>query len=152
MPLNAENYGVPQRRNRLLVIAVRADVGRVVGIGSDIDMLLLFPSPTHEPIALESASDGLEQSDWELHPFRGAMMTSNLGHLARRIRHDRNRWMTPRKAGLGTYRYTTVRPGIGLPSPAVIASGQQPDGRSGIIHPFDHRKGSLREMMTEDSD
>jgi DNA (cytosine-5)-methyltransferase 1 len=147
MPLNAENYGVPQRRNRLFVIAVRADVGRMVGIESDTDVLLLFPAPTHAPIAPKSAWDGLEQSDWELHPFRRAMMTSNLGHLARRIRHDRNRWMTPRKAGLGTYRYTTVRRGIGLPSPTVTASGQQPDGRSGIIHPFDHRKVSLREMM-----
>lgn len=145
--LNAEAYGVPQRRRRLFLIAVRADVAGVVGIKSDIDVLLLFPASTHDPITLESAWDGLEQNDWELHPYRRAMMTSNLGHLVRQIPHDPYRWMTPRKAGRGAYRYTTVRPGICLPSPTVTASGQQPDGRSGILHSFDHRKISLREMM-----
>lgn len=147
MKLKAEDYGVPQRRHRLFIIAVLADVARVIGIESDVDVLLLFPAPTHDPITLESGWGGLDQNEWELHPFRRAMMTSNLSHLARQIPHDPDRWMTPRKAGLGANRYTTVRPGIRLPSPTVTASGQHPDGRSGILHPFDHRKLSLREMM-----
>ena len=33
------------------------------------------------------------------------------------------------------------------PSPTLTASGQQPDGRSEIVHPIEDRKLSIREMM-----
>jgi len=151
MELKAEDYGVAQRRHRLFAIAVRVDVSHLAKINSDIDVLLMFPAPTHAPIPLEVAFAALPQSEEELHPFREAMATSNLGHLARRIPHDPYRWMTPRRAGLGKNRFTTVRAAIRLPGPTLTASGQQPDGRSGVLHSFEHRKLSLREMMRSSS-
>lgn len=151
MVLNAADYGVPQRRRRLIVIAVRADVGEAVGIDSDADVLTVFPAPTHAPIALEDALAGLQQTEIDLHPFRHSIMTSNLSNLARRLPHDPVRWMTPRKAGLGFNRYSTVRAATRLPSPTLTASGQQPDGRSGILHPTEDRKVTIREMMRASS-
>ncbi len=145
--LNASDYGVPQRRRRLFVIAVRADVADVVKLGSDVAMLLLFPGPTHAPLSVEAAFIGLQQNEAEVHPFRRAMMTSNLSHLARRLPHDPGRWITPRKVGLGRNRFSTVRAAANLPSPTLTASGQQPDGRSGVLHPLEDRKFTIPEMM-----
>ena len=147
MVLDASDYGVPQRRRRLFVIAVRSDVANLVKVASDTDVLPLFPAPTHAPIATSAAFIGLQQTEDEKHPFREAMMTSNLGHLARKLQHDPNRWITPRKAGLGRYRFSTVRAAMQLPLPTLTASGQQPDGRSGVLHPLEHRKLTIREMM-----
>lgn len=147
MILMASKYGVPQRRPRLFVICVRADVAEAVGIRSDADVLRLFPTPTSAEISFEEAVAGLQQSEGELHPFRRALMVSNIGLLARKLEHDPTRWITPMKAGLGNTRFTTIRASSALPAPTITASGQWPDGRSGILHPIEHRKLSLREMM-----
>ncbi len=147
MVLTASDYGVPQRRRRLFAIGVRADVAEAVGIRSDADVLFVFPAPTHAEISVEAAFAGLRQSEIDLHPYRHAMMVSNLAHLARQLRHYPGRWIRPANAGLGNYRYTTVRAATGLPSPTITASGQAPDGRSGIVHPTEHRKLTIPEMM-----
>ena len=145
--LRADDYGVPQERHRLFLLAVRADVCNVTGITSDQDMLRLFPSATHAPISVEAALAGLRQRETALHPFRRVTMTSNLGHLARRLPVDPQRWTRARDVGLGGYRFTTMRMARNRPSPTLTACGQQPDGRSGIIHHAEPRKLSVPEMM-----
>jgi DNA (cytosine-5)-methyltransferase 1 len=147
MVLMGSHYGVPQRRRRLFVIAVRADVAEAVGIRSDSDVLRIFPAPTSTEISFASAVADLHQNDTQLHPFRYAMMVSNFGPLARRLPHEPMRWITPMKAGLGTNRFTAKRCASGLPAPTITASGQQPDGRSGVLHPTEDRKLTIPEMM-----
>ena len=74
--LKSSDYGVPQSRRRLFVIAVRADVGEMVGFNSDQDVWRLFPAPTHdEPVDMEAALADLAQTGYELHSYRHAMMT-----------------------------------------------------------------------------
>ncbi len=41
--LRSEDYGTPQERHRLIVVAVRCDVARPVGINSDADVARVFP-------------------------------------------------------------------------------------------------------------
>jgi len=59
-PVNAANYGVPQIRNRVIVVAFRAD------LGVDRDQFLDLIRPTHSEAALlRSIRDG---QYWEQHP------------------------------------------------------------------------------------
>jgi len=147
MVLSADDFGVPQRRQRLFVIAVRADVAEAAGVRSDADVLWTFPPPTHQPITLGDALVGLVQSETDLFPFRRAMMTSgSLVALSRKLPHDPERWITARKVGLGTYRFATVRASMNLPSPTLTAMGQQPTGSNGVLHPTEHRKLTLPEI------
>jgi DNA (cytosine-5)-methyltransferase 1 len=144
--LSASDFGVAQRRRRLFVIAVRSDVGQLSGITSDEVVSRLFPEPLTVPMSVETALTGLQQSEIDIHPFRRAMMTSNLGDLVRRLPRDPNNWTRPRHIGLGNYRFSTVRAAALSPSPTLTASGQQPDGRSGVIHPLEDRKFSIPEL------
>jgi DNA (cytosine-5)-methyltransferase 1 len=145
--LMASHYGVPQRRLRLFVIAVRVDVAKAVGINSDDGVSELFPAATHKEVSFREAVTGLPQTELDYHPYRRAMMTSNLAHVVRRLRSDPKKWFRPIHAGMGKYRYTTARASWDLPIPTVTASGAQPDGRSGIIHPTLPRKLTIRETM-----
>lgn len=51
--LNAADYGVPQKRERLIIVGVRSDLGR------DYE----FPSPTGEKATLRHALNGVPQSE-----------------------------------------------------------------------------------------
>jgi DNA (cytosine-5)-methyltransferase 1 len=61
MPVNAADFGVPQVRNRVIIIAFRADLG----ITEDVWRARFMPRPTHSQTALvRSQQDG---SYWERH-------------------------------------------------------------------------------------
>jgi DNA (cytosine-5)-methyltransferase 1 len=92
--LNAANYGVPQRRERVFFVGFRADLG----------LEWCFPTPTHSKEALERAQ-GLGGDYWDLH---------------RVSRKDRaSPALRSRLSGVdGLERWRTVRDAIGdLPDP-----------------------------------
>ena len=79
-------------------------------------------------------------------------MTSSLARMCAAPRSRpgevaRAKWIKPRHVGLGSEsRYTLVRSDWDLPAPTLTASGQQPDGRCGVLHPAEHRKFTIPEL------
>ena len=57
--LTASDYGVPQKRQRLFVIAVRPDIARRVGLRSEADLAAIFPRPSSGVITIRQALAGL---------------------------------------------------------------------------------------------
>lgn len=145
--LNAKNYGVPQARRRLFVIAVRKDVGATVGFEHDRDVERVFPNPTYMHETIRSALNGLEQSPDQLRPWFVSARTSSLEAAIRRlpcspIKHTRPQNMYPGE----TKNFTLTRCAWDLPAPTLTVTGQQPTGLAGCIHPDDNRKFSIPEM------
>ncbi|HEX6369115.1 MAG TPA: DNA cytosine methyltransferase [Longimicrobium sp.] len=81
-PLDAADYGVPQNRKRVLIVATRADFPT-----------FSFPAPTHSRAALILAQEsGIY---WERH---GIAPLSNITHRPRLHSDDRLPWVTVRDA------------------------------------------------------
>jgi site-specific DNA-cytosine methylase len=75
----------------------------------------------------------LMPTEREEYPWRRALM--------------KPKWIKLCHVGLGSdSRYTLVRSDWDLPAPTLTASGQQPDGRCGVLHPAEHRKFSIPEL------
>jgi len=148
MVLNAEDFGVPQRRRRLFIIGVRADVAGAIGINSDRDVLAVFPIATHSPISIRAAIAGLRQSSFDVDPwYQTAVRSRSLISAIRRLpkcphKHTRLSHVTP-----GDYsKFTLTRCSWDLPAPTLVVSGQRADGMTGAIHPEKDRKFTLPEL------
>lgn len=92
--LNAANYGVPQKRERVFLVGVRSDLG----------IEWNFPDPTHSQEALLWSQLG-DGSYWERHevPSRDRQISSSLARKARGVREKPvlNPWRTVRDALMG---------------------------------------------------
>lgn len=102
--VNAADYGVPQRRERVFIIGFRSDLG----------IKWSFPNPTHSKAALKWAQrDGGEY--WERHGVRRATGAAN-----------------PKEPGDGRLPWVTVRDAlVGLPEPSLdekVALNNEPRG------------------------
>jgi len=113
--LNAADYGVPQKRERLFMVALRGDLG----------VEWSFPSPTHSPESLlwEQYCSG---DYWDRHEVSARRRTSPAPELSERIRCLKNRLIPP---ALEPWR--TVRDAItDLPKPATNRTNDEP----GLTH------------------
>lgn len=109
--LNAADYGVPQRRERLFIVAVRADLG----------VEWSFPPPTHSPKSLlwEQYYTG---EYWERHAVPANRRTPPCSGLADRIRRLKGSLVPP-----DLKPWKTVRDAIAnLPRPAPKRSSNEP--------------------------
>ena len=129
MVLTASDFGVPQKRQRLFIIAVRKDVGDLVGITSDAAVRDIFPAPTKVGVSVRSALDGLVQSHEDVWPWIKAAMVPSLAKLIRLL--PKNPPKPIRLAHLFpdyTSHYTLTRCSWERPAPTMVVAGQQPDG------------------------
>lgn len=113
--INAADYGVPQKRERLFIVAIRSDMG----------IQWVFPSPTHSPEALfwEMHESG---EYWERHGVSKKRRPQPRAELKERIKSLWNRAFPPE---LKPWR--TVRDAIaGLPEPHPKRSQDEP----GLTH------------------
>jgi DNA-cytosine methyltransferase len=150
--LSAADFGVPQVRERVFYCAVRKDVAEAIGIESDDDILKLFPDPTHPHpsthVSLRSALAGLKQSEREKYPWRVAMKTNSVGRIVSQLPREPERPTNPGRAGLDKDTwYTLIRCSWDHPVPTLTATGQQPNGLSGAVHPTEDRKFTIKEQM-----
>jgi len=82
--LNAADYGVPQKRERLFMVAIRADLG----------VQWSFPSPTHSPESLlwEQYCSG---EYWDRHKVPSKRRPERNGELRARVQALKNRLIPP---------------------------------------------------------
>jgi DNA (cytosine-5)-methyltransferase 1 len=151
--LIASEYGVPQKRKRLIVIAGRADVATAAGITTDAGLDRVFPRPTTPvPMTAWSALKGLPQSEADEAPWVLAMMSSPHARIVPLLFRDPAKWKKPkwiraRHVGLSSKsRYTLVRPDPALPLPTLTAFAQQDDSRCGVLHLTEPRKLTIPEQ------
>jgi len=135
--LNAADYGVPQRRERVIFIGVRQD------LKSEVD----FPVPTHtDPARLTQPS----LFDTGLRPW--VSIGEALAHIPEpeNALHLPNHTYSKYKLRFNNYLgHRRVDPS--KPAPTVTARG---DDRGGVVvlpHPGNHRRMSCRELATAQS-
>jgi len=113
--LNAADYGVPQKRERLFMVAIRADVG----------LEWSFPSPSHSQESLLWAQYGSGEY-WDKHNISRKRRPSASADLTERIRILRDR-LVP----LSLKPWRTVRDAISdLPNPVAKRTNDEP----GLTH------------------
>jgi DNA (cytosine-5)-methyltransferase 1 len=145
--LAADDYGVPQARKRLLIIAVRSDVADAVGMKGDANVLRLFPPPTSAPVSIRHAFRSLHQTKEHVRPWREAMWGTALHDIVRQLPRAPEARTRPADIGLGALKwFTLTRPAWDLPCPTLTVMGQKPDGLSGVIHPDEDRKFTIPEL------
>lgn len=86
--INAVNYGIPQTRERVIVVGVRADVGEA----------FTFPKAEHslERLLWEQYVSG---EYWERHGLQGPLDYSHIPHFIRRIERIKNKYVLAAPAG-----------------------------------------------------
>ncbi|UWU84926.1 DNA cytosine methyltransferase [Bradyrhizobium yuanmingense] len=145
--LSANDFGVPQTRRRLFVLAVRKDVAEAVGITSEFATSLLFPNPTHTGTTIRDAFAGLNQSHDDVRPWIASARTTTIATAASRLPKNPPRLLRPNHVGLQvTGNYTLTRCSYDLPAPTLTVTGQQPSGLAGAIHPEHDRKFTIPEL------
>lgn len=130
--LNAANFGVPQRRERLIMVGVR----------SDIDYEFKFPQETHGP-PNENAAGGLQ-------PWLsiGAALADIPEPDA--APHILNHTFSKYKLRFNGYiGHRRIDPS--LPAPTVTARGDNKGGVVVLHHPGNHRRMSVRELASTQS-
>ncbi|MDA9415145.1 hypothetical protein XI04_18650 [Bradyrhizobium sp. CCBAU 11430] len=145
--LSANDFGVPQTRRRLFVLAIRKDVAEAVGITSEFAASLLFPNPTHTGTTVRDAFTDLNQSREDVRPWIVSARTTTIATAAARLPKNPPRLLRPNHVGLEvTGNYTLTRCSYDLPAPTLTVTGQQPSGLAGAIHPEHDRKFTIPEL------
>lgn len=141
--LNASDYGVPQNRQRVIIVGVRKDLG----------ITFLFPEPQKkENLTLRNILDiptnVPNQVDWQLSPQALAMIAhipeggswkdvpyNELAPRFKKIRDDMKRYRSP-----NFYRRFSLDEINGT-----ITASAQPEN-CGIVHPIHNRRYTIREV------
>lgn len=130
--VNAADYGVPQKRQRLIIVGVR----------DDLTYDFKFPNPTH---ATKEKSKALNLLPWV--PIGEALAHIPEPEDAPEIpNHTYSKYKLRFNGYLG---HRTIDPK--LPAPTVTARG---DNRGGVVvlhHPKNHRRMSVRELAVTQS-
>lgn len=142
--LVASDFGVPQKRARVIVISVRTDVAERVGINSDLDVLNLFPEATSGRVTIRAALKDLVQTPDDVRPFDRAMRLSHdvLSLLPSLVGPPTNH----RRLKNAETNFSLTRCAWDLPAPTMVIAAQKPDRRCGALHPDQDRKFTIPEL------
>ncbi len=145
--LVAHDHGVAQKRRRAFLVGIRHDVGKKVGIHSDRDVGTVFPIPTASNPTIRDALADLDQSSMDVAPYAKSARTSSLAGLIRKLPKEpaRNTKLCHVSPG-ETKHFSLVRTSWDLPAPTLTASGQKPNGLTGVCHPLHDRKFTIPEL------
>lgn len=145
--LSAADYGVPQKRKRLVFIGIRKDVAETIGVDDDHMIQTLFPAPTHTAVSIRDAFVDLQQSREDIEPwYRALMVHRSLGHIVRMLPPDPTRLLWPHNMGIAELAFSLVRCAWNLPAPTLTSLGSRPNGLGGALHPDQDRKFTVPEQ------
>lgn len=145
--LNSSNYGVPQRRRRLFVVAVRPDVAKKIGLKDEKDILDLYPIGSLYQPTIRDAFEGLEVDRLERNQLLSATRKSGSYELISALPKDPKTKM--RLSDLDptwVSDFNLIRSSMDLPCPTLTQMGQQM-GRGGIHHPLEDRVFTVGELL-----
>lgn len=143
--LSADDFGVPQKRQRVFVISIRRDVAEAVGIDSDELVHQVYPRPTvSHALSIRTALTGLQNHHHEELPFFRSIWRSKLPELLAELPACPDK---PRRLKNVSKYFTLVRCSWDHPAPTLVIIGQKPNGLSGAIHPELDRKFTIPELM-----
>lgn len=146
--LSAADFGLAQTRRRLILIAVRKDVGRVVGIDSDERIKVVFPTPSYPGTTVRTSFAGLQQGLSDVEPWLKNAMTTSLGRAVSRLPKCPSKRLRPRHIDPNDLeKFTLTRCSWDSPAPTLTVTGQQPNSLAGAMHPEEDRKFTLPELM-----
>jgi len=144
--LCSSNFGVPQRRNRLIAIAVRPDICRKVGIKTEEDILSVYPQGSIYEPTLRDGFDGVVVDPQQRNYLMMTSVKSSGYELIKSIPKD-----PPYPMKLGdvdpdwTSDFNLDRASWYHPSPTLTQMGQQ-GGHGGVHHPDEDRVFTTDEL------
>jgi DNA-cytosine methyltransferase len=145
--LTASDFGVPQKRRRLFVIAIRVDVAQAIGIESDDLVRQAFPSSTHFGATVRNALRDLDQPFSAVKPWIAAAVGSPIYDDIQRLPKCPAKLTRISDVDPNDHTsFTLTRCSWALPAPTLVVFGQKPNGMTGALHPEHDRKFTLPEL------
>ena len=145
--LISSRFGVPQRRRRLFVVAVRGDVAEKVGIKSDEDILSLYPIGSDYEVSVREALDGVEIDQRERNFLLSSALRGVQYELVKALPKDPEKVMRMNNIDKNwTSDFNLGRLSWEKPSATLTATGCQ-IGLGGMFHPSEDRIFTIKELL-----
>ena len=149
--LKAHHYGVPQRRERMFVIAVRKDICARIDFKEEVEIKKLFPIGSSYAPSVSDAISNLkpdERDKQEIALIRQSIRKTASYEIIRAIPKNpaRPSRLHEHYKGFKNFYFNTYRCAWGEPAPTITQSGNQLGGRGGICHPEEDRTYTIREL------
>ena len=146
--LSSNHFGVPQKRRRTIVIAIRKDICKELGIKDEEEILSVYPKESSYDNTVTDALEGVEVNQEEEEYLLEKCRKSVAYEVIRKIQYDppyvyRLNFTNPRFKNM---YFNTNRASWYKPCSTLTQTGNQSDGLGGIYHPSKNRKFTVNEM------
>jgi len=142
----SSHFGVPQRRRRLIVIGIRPDICRHIGLRNETQILDLYPMGSIYEPKIEEGLDGVVVDEFERKQLLLSTVKSSTYELINSLPKNpsENLQMSDLDPNW-TSDFNLVRSSFERPVPTLTQMGQQM-GRGGVFHPSEDRVFTVNEL------
>jgi DNA (cytosine-5)-methyltransferase 1 len=145
--LNSEDFGVPQSRKRLFVVAVRNDVAERLELLRKIGWDSVFPKPTSTHLSLRDGFRGLKIDEVEAGKLRQKMLKVSAYSVVKALPFSPKKPTTISDVDPNwTSDWSYIRSSWEKPCRTITQTGAQGGHGGGCIHPDENRVFTLGEL------
>jgi DNA (cytosine-5)-methyltransferase 1 len=145
--LNSEDFGVPQSRKRLFVVAVRNDVAKKIKLLEEIGWDNVFPKQTSIHLSLREAFRGLTIDEAEASKLRNKMLKVSGYSIVKALPFSPAKPTTILDIDPNwTSDWSYIRSSWEKPCRTITQTGAQGGHGGGCIHPDENRVFTLGEL------